>query len=193
MWKNAEEDRREQPKPQHAEKRIQKGKEKVEPPPELQEKANPTREAKPRRSKESRRRREYQNRIEGNKTQNMKLMPKKRSRTRKAGDKTQGKARKRRTNTPETTESIENRNKQEKAEETMTKRIHMKRKWLTQSGKHSRIRTAVRKDNTTEQEERERTEQRLGEKTLRKAKHVTKLHKQPEGRKQVTKHHKRDR
>ena len=121
------------------------------------------------------------------------MMPKKQSRTRKAGDKPQGKARRRRTDTPETTESIENINKQEKAEETMTKRIHKKRKWLTQSGKHSRKRTAVIKDNAKEQEERERTEQRLGEKTLRKAKHITKLHMQPEGRKQETKHRNRDR
>ena len=128
MWKNAEEDRKEQPELQHVEKRRQKGKENVEPQPELQEKANSTTEAKPQRSEESRRRREYQNRIEGNTTQNMKLMPKKGSGTRTAWDKPQGKSRRRKTDTPETTESRENRNKQEKAEETMTKRRHMKRK-----------------------------------------------------------------
>ena len=69
---------------------------------------------------------------------NMKRMPKKRSGTRKAGEKPPGKERRCRTDTPETTESTENRNKQEKIEETMTKRIHMKRKWLTKSGKHRR-------------------------------------------------------
>ena len=41
MWKNAEKDSKEQPEPQHAEKRKPKGKEKVEPQPEPQEKANP--------------------------------------------------------------------------------------------------------------------------------------------------------
>ena len=73
----------------------------------------------------------------------------------------------------------------------MTKRIHTKRKWLTQIGKHSRKRTAAIKD-TKEQEEQEKIEQRPGEKMLSKAKHVRKPHTQPEGRKQETKHRNRD-